>query len=332
MPRVTIGMPTFNRAKLLKRAIEQVLSQTFQDFELIIYNDGSTDDTVSVVESFNDRRITFINETNKGLPYPLNKVLELARGEYIIILHDHDKFNPMLIEKSVKALDGNPEAGFVFQACSWINSDENSGYQEFILDLPLINDGRKFGCKLLSQPKNFSSPIHACCMVRKSAYDKVGNYYDEKYGWYCDLDLWLRLMQEYDFVYLNEVLFTFTGRDKNHLLSKKSWVVNEWLYETHKKHIPKYFYDTASIDGVEKILDDKRKNVGKRTMLHSLISGDKVYLQTSILEFSKYDMENTIKRLSMRILSIYALQSILLNTGSLLQVMRKKIKSVMSLI
>lgn len=327
MPKVTIGMPTFNRAQLFKRAVQQVLAQTFQDFELIIYNDGSTDETVSVVKSFNDNRITFINEINRGLPFALNKILELARGEYIIILHDHDRFNLQLIEKSVQALDENPEAGFVFQACAWINSDETSGYLEFLLDLPLINNGKKFGQKLLSQAKNFSSPIHACCMVRKSAYEKVGNYYDEKYGWYCDLDLWLRLMLEFDFVYLNEVLFTFTGREHNHLLTKKTWVVNEWLYETHKKHIPIIFTDTASISKAKLILDDKRNRVGKKTILHSLFSGDKDYLKKSILEFSKYNMDKKLKRLTLQILSMNTLQTIILNVGTFLQLIKKRIKT-----
>jgi glycosyltransferase involved in cell wall biosynthesis len=326
MPRVTIGMPTFNRAKLLKRAIEQVLSQTFQDFEFIIYNDGSTDDTVSVVESFDDKRMTFINETNKGLPYPLNKVLELAQGEYIIILHDHDKFNPQLIEKSVQALDKNSEAGFVFQACSWINSDETSGYQEFILDLPLINDGKKFGQKLLTQPKNFSSPIHACCMVRKYAYDKVGNYYDEKYGWYCDVDLWFRLLNQFDFIYLKEILFTFTGRELNHLLSKKAWEIDEWVYEIHRKHLPAFFENKSDLIDAENILEFKRRLAAKKTFIHSLFLNDKIYLQKSISKYTVYANNEIVKRSILTFLSKNISQIIILEIGYKLNQIRKKIK------
>jgi glycosyltransferase involved in cell wall biosynthesis len=326
MPKVTIGMPTFNRAKLLKRAVEQVLSQSFQDFELIIYNDGSTDETATMVNSFNDNRITLINEINKGLPFALNKILELASGDYIIILHDHDNFNKALIEKSVKALDVNSEAGFVLQACAWINSDENSGYQEFRHNYPLINDGRKFGQDILSHPFDFSSPIHACCMVRKSAYEKVGKYYDEKFGWYCDVDLWFRLLIEYNFVYLNEVLFTFTGRERNHLLSKKTWEVNEWVYNIYKKHTQIFFNDILRLKKVYEILESKRRVAAKKTFIHSLFLNDKIYLQNSISKYSEYGNNSIAKRLILSIVSQNITQIILLKIGYQLNQIRKKIK------
>jgi glycosyltransferase involved in cell wall biosynthesis len=328
MIKVTIGMPTFNRANFLKRSIEQVLSQTFSDFEFIIYNDGSTDETVEILKSFTDKRITFINESNKGLPHPLNKVLDLAQGEYIIILHDHDIFNPKLIEKSVQALDEHPEAAFVFQGSAWINSDNTSGYQEFLLDLPLLNNGRKFGEQLLLKEHEFSSPLHACCMVRKSAYEEVGKYYDEKYGWYCDLDLWLRLLIKFDFIYLKEVLFIFTEREKNHLLSKKSWIVNEWMYQTHKKHLTLYFTDNISLGTAEKILIDKMYRTGFRTFIHSLVSGDKEYLNNSISEFSRYSSDNKIKPIVLKLLSSNISQVIVLKIGILLNNLRKKVKTI----
>jgi glycosyltransferase involved in cell wall biosynthesis len=274
MPRVTIGLPTFNRAILLKRAIEQVLSQTFTDFEFIIYNDGSIDETVNVVKSFNDSRIIFIDEINKGLPQPLNIILELARGEYIIILHDHDKFNPQLIEKSVNALDENPSAGFVLQACAWINSDEVTGYQEFILDLPLINEGRIFGEDLLLKTNGFSSPIHACCMVRRNAYEKVGKYYDEKFGWYTDVDLWLRLLKDFKFIYFPEVLFVFTGREQNHLLNKKVWQVSKWQHDIFLENTIRYFESDAQKYVVQKKISEKIKKSNLLNLIAVLVSND----------------------------------------------------------
>ena len=327
-PKVTIGLPTFNRASALRNAIEMVLAQTFEDYEFIICSDGSTDDTVNVVDSFSDKRIMFLNEMNKGIPHPLNKILQLARGEYIIIFHDHDIFHPELIEKSVQALDEHPEVAFVFQGNAWINTDGITGYQEFLHDLPLINNGRKFGEKLLMQEDSFSSPIHACCMVRKSVYEEVGKYFDANFGFYSDLDLWLRIMIKYDFIFIKEVLFTFTEREKNHLLSKKSWIVNEWMYKTHKKHLPIFFTDKLKLIKAEKILEDKMNKTGLRTFIHSLVSGDKEYLNNSILEYSKYSSNKKLKRFALKILSYNFLQTVVLKIGLTLNKMRKKLKSV----
>jgi glycosyltransferase involved in cell wall biosynthesis len=305
MIKVTIGLPTFNRAKLLKRAIEQMLAQSFQDFELIIYNDGSTDDTAEVVKSINDPRIKFISEINKGLPHPLNKILDIAIGEYIIIIHDHDKFHPELIEKSVKALSENPNSGFVLQGCAWINSDEVSGYQELLMEYPFLNNGKEFGKKILLNPQDFSSPIHACCMVRKSAYEKVGKYYDEKFGWYTDIDLWLRLLIEYDFIYLKEVLFTFTGREKNHILSTKAFDVINWMYLIHLKHISFFFSDKADFDMAELIIKRKMKKALKRTLLYTVYMKDERGLTKSLNLYSNICKDNFIDYI---ILNLFNLQ------------------------
>ena len=254
-------MPTFNRAKSLRKAIEQVLAQTFSDFEFIIYNDGSTDDTVNVINSFSDTRIVFINEINKGIPHPLNGILNFARGEYIIILHDHDKFRPQLIEKSVRALDEHPEVGFVLQGCAWINSDETTGYQVFNLELPLINNGRNFGEQLLLNKTGFSSPIHACCMVRNSAYEKVGKYYNEKFGFNSDVDLWFRLLNYFNFIYLPEILFVFTGREENHLQKKNVWQITKWQHDIYLTNIEHFFEnDSNKSIAIKKITKKIKKN------------------------------------------------------------------------
>lgn len=301
MPKVTIGMPTFNRAKTLMRAIEQVLNQTFRDFEFIIYNDGSTDDTVKIVQSFSDERIILINEKNKGLPHPLNKILDIAHGEFIIILHDHDKFNSQLIEKSVNALDKYPEAGFVLQACAWINSNETTGYQEFILDLPIHNNGRKFGEYLLLKSPSFSSPIHACCMVRSSAYKKVGKYYDPKFGWYTDVDLWFRLLKDFNFIYLPEVLFVFTGREQNHLLSKKVWQVSKWQHDIFATNTERFFTGEPKKDTALKRISSKIK---KNNLLNlcAVLAGNDIEIVDEGLKYLDKSENYLVTRIFMKTL------------------------------
>lgn len=327
-PKVTIGMPSFNRAKTLKRAIEQVLNQTHQDFEFIIYNDGSTDNTVDVVNSFSDNRIIFINEKNKGLPHPLNKILELAKGEYIIILHDHDKFNPQLIEKSFKALEENPDAGFVLQACAWINSDEATGYQEFILDLPSLNIGRKFGEHLLLVTPGFSSPIHACCMVRRSAYEKVGKYYDEKFGWYTDVDLWLRLLREFNFIYLPEVLFVFTGREQNHLLSKKVWLIGQWQHEIFLENTHRFIQDHPEQENAIQVINTKIKRDNFRNLAAVIVSKNAELLKEGF-DFLERSENFLFTKLLIRLLKTSnVLTRIIMQISSFINSFRKSITRV----
>lgn len=325
-PKVTIGIPTFNRAHLLKRAIEQILTQSFQDFELIICNDGSTDETVNVVKSFVDKRIIFLNEKNKGLPHPLNIILETAKGGYIIILHDHDKFNSMLIEKSVNALDSHPEAGFVLQACAWINSDEMTGYQEFNLNLPLLNTGKKYGEWLLLNNKGFSSPIHACCMVRKTAYDKVGKYYDPKFGWYTDVDLWLRLLRDYDFIYLPEVLFIFTGREHNHKLNKKVWLISKWQHEIFLENTYRYFENDSGFSNAVKIIVLKIKKDNLRN-LGSVIASNDLKLLYEGFEFLKSSENYFITKFLIQLMkSSVPMANMIMNLSLKLNGFRKSLK------
>lgn len=326
MPKVTIGMPTFNRARQLKRAIEQVLSQTFNDFELIIYNDGSTDETVTVINSFTDKRIIFVDEVNQGLPHPLNKILNLAQGEYIIILHDHDNFNQQLIEKSVKALEENPDAGFVLQACAWIDSNEITGYQEFILNLPRLNCGRKFGEHLILDTPDFSSPIHACCMVRKFAYEKVGKYYDSQFGWYTDVDLWLRLLEQFDFIYLTEILFVFTGREQNHMLNKKVWMTSKWQQDIFITNTIRYFKDKSDLIEALNIVYKKIKRENLRN-LSSVIASKNFDLLKEGFQYLNGSKNFLITKFIIRIMKISSITTkLIMNFSYALNSLRKNME------
>ena len=260
MPKVTIGLPTFNRAQTLKRSIELILNQTFHDFELIIYDDGSSDNTIETVQKFTDARISFYSFQNQGPPTPLNFILGKAHGDYIIFLHDHDHFRLDLVEKCVDSLDSNPEVGFALPAGITINENQN------IIENPMrpphefqyINNGNFFLKKIFLQTKSFSSEFHACSMVRKSAMKKVGYKYKQKYGFYSDVELWLRLLKDFDFIYINEVLIQFTKRESDHQLNGSEILVLNSLYEIHSDSIHQLCFE--SIDAFSRILEKKYFN------------------------------------------------------------------------
>lgn len=111
-PVVSVVMPTYNRADLVQRAIRSVLSQTFEDFELIIVDDGSTDDTANVLQKFArlDKRIRLLkNDTNKGISYSRNKGQQAARGQYIFILDSDDQALPLTLERLINVMEKNPQ-------------------------------------------------------------------------------------------------------------------------------------------------------------------------------------------------------------------------------
>lgn len=96
MPSVSVIITTYNRANLVSRAIDSVLNQTYKDFELIIIDDGSTDNTKSLIDSYlqKDKRIVYFYQENKGWPSALNKGIELSKGEYIAFLDSDNEWLP----------------------------------------------------------------------------------------------------------------------------------------------------------------------------------------------------------------------------------------------
>lgn len=307
-------MPVFNRAAVLPETIRMVLDQSFTDYEFIIYNDGSKDQSADIVRAFHDPRIQFIDKPNLGPPHPLNAIYERARGEFVIILHDHDFFDPTLIAKSVATLDKHPEAGFVLQGSAWIDEDGVSNYREMLHDdLQVINNGREIGEKILMQPDNYSSIFHACCMVRRSALEKVGMHYAPELGLYADGDLWLRLLCYYDFIYLNEVLFKFRTREsQGHFLSNRQFEILKWLYEINQRNILLYFQHNNN--AMDKALAINRKKYNREqymTVLYALIKQNKLLFDTGIQEVRKNKDQGGLIRVSFAIIQSFPIKNIL---------------------
>ena len=123
-PKVTVLMPVYNTAGFLKEAIESILTQTYRDFELIIINDGSTDDSQRVIESFNDPRIKVIrNEQNIGIIKSRNKGLLLAQGDFIANMDSDDVSQPTRFEKQVKFLEQHQEVAIVATRLSLVDKE-----------------------------------------------------------------------------------------------------------------------------------------------------------------------------------------------------------------
>jgi len=186
-PLVSIIMPTHNRATLVGKAIESVLSQTYENYEFLIINDASTDDTANVVKKYtteDDRLIYIENEHNLYIAASLNKGIKRARGRYIARIDDDDLWqDPEKLRKQVEFLEGNKE--YVVVGTFNVAINRSKGIKLIGIKPRTdkeIRDKMLLGCPF----------IHASVVMRKDALDKVG-YYDEVIEEAEDYDLWMRL-------------------------------------------------------------------------------------------------------------------------------------------
>ncbi|MEJ2610102.1 MAG: glycosyltransferase family 2 protein [Candidatus Thiodiazotropha sp.] len=125
--KVSIIIPTYNYAQFIKESIDSVLLQTYRDFELLIIDDGSTDDTEEIVTEIRDSRLKYIKIPNGGVSVARNKGLELAQGEYIAFLDADDKWHPEKLELQVRIFNEYPEIGLVFT--DFLRFDESEVYK-----------------------------------------------------------------------------------------------------------------------------------------------------------------------------------------------------------
>lgn len=109
-PRVSVVIPTYNRADIITRAVDSVLAQTVDDIEVLIIDDGSTDGTRALIEDIDDSRVRYLaHDTNRGVSAARNTGVEAGRGEYVAFLDSDDEWLPRKLERQLSALDGREE-------------------------------------------------------------------------------------------------------------------------------------------------------------------------------------------------------------------------------
>lgn len=212
MPKVSVLIRTYNRADLLGRAIRSVLKQSFQDFEIVIVDDGSTDYTKEVVGKFKskDARINFFSQDHSGRPGQiLNFGLQHSHGQYIAILDSDDEWLPSKLEKQVEIIETSPtQIGLISCHTFLIGPEEEKekkiskgSYLEYALM-------RKFPFALSS------------LLIKKEALDQIG-LIDTEYQTGEDWDMHIRLAQKWDYDFVDEPLLKYYLHGANISLEKK---------------------------------------------------------------------------------------------------------------
>ena len=210
MPKVSVILPTYSRAALIGRAIESVLSQTYRDFELIIVDDGSDDNTETVVKDFWDERIHYTrHHANKGAAAARNTGLKLAKGELIAFQDSDDEWLPEKLERQVTIIQtGSAKLGLVYHNMKSFPLNDGSS----VVWVPMHitpEDGIVYS-RFLSE---FIRPEWGIAMqttvIKKECFNNVGGF-DERLRRCIDTDLIIRISKYYYFHHINEPLVNFS--------------------------------------------------------------------------------------------------------------------------
>jgi hypothetical protein len=199
IPKVSVVIPTFNRAGLIHEAIKSVLNQSYRDFELIVIDNGSTDDTAIVVKSFPDNRIRYFYQQNSGSPVlPRNKGIKQASGKYIAFLDSDDLWLPDKLAAQVELLEKNPAVPLVFSDAYIIN-EQGATINRF------SSLFRQFQGRVFKQLLRVNFIPNLTVMIRR---DKALEYgcLDQRYKICHDLDLYLKVANEHEILRIDKPL------------------------------------------------------------------------------------------------------------------------------
>jgi glycosyltransferase involved in cell wall biosynthesis len=232
-PLVSVVIPTYNRARLLRRSIQSVLNQTYPNFEIIVVDDCSRDNTQNIVRTFCDKRIRYIrHEENRGAVAARNTGIKAAIGEYIAFQDSDDEWLPKKLQKQLRRFNsGSPDLGVVYTSFCLIDRGRKTYYPT--LDVKQT-EGRIHNVLL---ERNFIDT--ATAVVRKECFEKVGVF--ERLPRLQEWGLWLRISKYYCFSHINEPLVNSYRQldsiscNMNAYIMARKYILDKYFDEISKK-------------------------------------------------------------------------------------------------
>jgi len=211
-PFFSVIIPTYNRKTLLKTSLESVLVQTFDDFEVVIIDDGSTDNTNKMIESYEDNRIKYIHQDNHGVAHARNRGIENSEGKFIAFLDSDDKWVRQKLQRACDFINECPAISIFHTEELWYKSGK------------LLNQKKKH-MKPSGYVYQYALPL--CCIsistavIRQSVFEDIG-IFDETLPACEDYDFWLRATHKYEVKLIKESLTIKDGGRPDQLSSQRS--------------------------------------------------------------------------------------------------------------
>ncbi|MFH1552199.1 MAG: glycosyltransferase [Candidatus Omnitrophota bacterium] len=223
-PFFSVIIPTFNRRSFLEKAVDSVLGQTFTDLELIVIDDGSTDDTEQLILSYNDKRLTYIHQPNRGVSRARNTGLEASKGEFIAFLDSDDYWASEKLKKTAGYIKNFPDIGIFHTEEEWYRKGVH------------LNQMEKHK-KPSGLVYKYALPL--CCIsistaaVKKDIFTRVG-VFDEDLEACEDYDFWLRATSIYEVKLIPEAL-TIKDGGRPDQLSSSIWGLDRFRIKALEK-------------------------------------------------------------------------------------------------
>jgi glycosyltransferase involved in cell wall biosynthesis len=209
MPEVTVSilMPVYNGEQYLSEAIESALAQTYKNFELLVVNDGSTDNSVDVIRPFlKDSRVIYIQQKNAGVAAARNTAIKQATGKYLGFLDQDDIWLNNKLEVQVAALEQDENIALVYSNQDFIDAYSNK------IDYDWITGGASGYCFGALFKKNWISVLTV--LIRKTVIDEIGPFNEQLPGT-DDYEIWLRVTLKYPIRFIDQSLALYRFHDNN---------------------------------------------------------------------------------------------------------------------
>jgi glycosyltransferase involved in cell wall biosynthesis len=216
-PLVSVIMPVYNGDFFLRKAIDSILTQTFQNFEFIIIDDGSTDQTPKILSSYNDSRLKIITQKNIGLTKSLNRGLNIARGVYIARMDADDVSLPTRLEEEMQLMLSNRKTDLVWTNTVYIDSDCNEICERYQPSLEYTLE------KLSNKQRIENHIVHPTVVFKKKTVINLDGYND-RYLTGQDTDLWRRMIERgCKFAYIEKPLLKYRVWPNSRTIEKQGF-------------------------------------------------------------------------------------------------------------
>lgn len=248
-PRVSVVIPCYNDKDYIQEAVQSVLNQTFQDFEIIIIDDGSNEATKKVLANIKNEKLQVINQRNRGLSAARNNGIKAANALYVLVLDGDDTVDPLFLEKAVAILEENQVIGAVSCYCNLFIKNHQVVQQHWpkggsIADFLFDNNSVSFA------------------LIRKKCWEEIGGYDEQMKNGFEDWEFWIAMTKRgWGVFVIPEHLFNY--RQKKKSMSKDSKMnfreANlNYIYKKHQDVYQQHFAET--IDYLSNLAQRNKKN------------------------------------------------------------------------
>lgn len=244
MPKVSVIIPTHNRAKYMEKAIKSVLNQTYKNYEIIVVDDGSTDKTEKIAKKYvkkHKRKVRYIYQKNKGPSAARNTGIGNAKGKYIAFLDSDDEFLPKKLKKQMSFVKRRPNCRFLY---TWYYNSNKNG------KIDRKRRTKRYGSKEALQYKLYTRQFTirtSTVMIEKKVFKKTG-LFNENYWYSQDWDMWLRIANYHRGYCIKEPLAKY----RQHGSNRSSKGIKRYHKEIKKRTLKLYGWDNKTLKKMKK--------------------------------------------------------------------------------